>query len=254
MNYQLACSIFVGFALSISCAGPKETEERFTESFQMHPSHYQCDFSATDADSTWKLSIQFGGELLFTSKTDKIIFKGNTDPEVIAQGADIVMVKAVNSEYEIIAIIDIQKCNETGKHVTVSVKNLTTKQEIEYNGCGYYNGTPKLYDIWVLFAINEQPLSEEAQRLQLPFAEINLKDKTIMGFGGCNEFNGQLSFSYNKIHIQPLVATRKYCDESSQLEEKFLGLMNNETLNYQFKGNILILESQKGSLFLKKVD
>jgi heat shock protein HslJ len=247
-------SILSIFVVLLSCVGPKETDERYNESFRMHPSTYQADFTGYDSDSTWKLSIRFGEEVVFTSKTDKIIFRGKADEEFVAQGADIVMVKAQNETHEIIVAIDVQTCNQDGKIINLAVKDLKTGEEKEYRGCGIYNGSPKLFDIWVLMAINNEPLDSDVFRIQLPFMEINLRDKRIMGFGGCNEFNGSISFVYKKIVFGPIASTRKYCNDISEYEEKLFGLLNGGALNYSFRENILILESTQGSLTFKKVD
>lgn len=241
--------------ISSSCnTSKKATEIDMTDSFKLHPSDYQSDFTAYASDSTWKLSIRFGDEIVFTSKTEQLILRAKAKPEIIAQGVDIVKLAASNETHSIDITIDVAKCNKVGVITDIQVQELVSNNKYEFSGCGIYNGAPQLYDIWVLTNINETTLKPEMFRKQMPFMEINLKEKTITGFGGCNEFSGQLSFSYKKMEVGPIAATKIYCAEESKVETAFFNILNASPVTYIKKENHLILENSSGSLTFKKVD
>jgi heat shock protein HslJ/DNA-binding protein len=251
----LALTGMVITLISSSCDTSKKASEiDMSESFKSHPSAYQTDYTAGDTDSTWKLSIRFGEEIVFTSKSEKINFRGKASPEIVAQGANIVKVGAQNETHSIVITIDVAKCNKNGFVTDVQVQDLKTSTKIDFSGCGQYNGSPQLFDIWVLTDINDETLHTEMFRKQTPYMEINLREKTIAGFGGCNDFSGELSFSYKKMEVGPIAATKIYCAEESKIEKEFFTILNAEPVIYVKKENRLILENSAGSLIFKKVD
>ncbi|PKR79988.1 hypothetical protein CW751_12240 [Brumimicrobium salinarum] len=75
----------------------------------------------------------------------------------------------------------------------------------------------------------------------------------MSGFAGCNQVNGNLHFSYNRIKISELVSTRMYCGDASDIENQILGLLRSEPF-YRIDGLYLTLETTKGIIKLKKVD
>lgn len=241
--------------ISSSCNTSKKASEiDMSESFKLHPSTYQTDFTAYDSDSTWKLSIRFGEEVVFTSKTEQLIFRAALEPEIVAQGTNIVKLLAKNEHIKLNITIDVAKCNKTGFITELTVENSQTGIAKDFNGCGEYNGTPQLYDIWVLTNINDSSLKPDMFRKQMPYMEINLREKTIAGFGGCNDFSGLLSFSYKKMEVSPIAATKMYCAEESKIEKEFFTILNAAPVLYFKKENQLILENSTGSLTFKKVD
>jgi heat shock protein HslJ len=241
--------------ISSSCNTSKKVSEiDMSESFKLHPSVYQTDFTAYDTDSTWKLSIRFGEEVVFTSKTEQLIFRAALEPEIVAQGTNIVKLIANNEHIKLSITIDVAKCNNTSFVTELTLENSQTGIAKDFIGCGEYNGTPQLYDIWALTNINDASIQPEMFRKQTPYMEINLREKTIAGFGGCNDFSGEISFSYKKMIIGPIAATKMYCAEESKIEKEFFNILNAGPVIYIKKENILILENSTGSLIFKKVD
>lgn len=255
---MISILLHVGFVftlISSSCNTPKKAIEiDMSESFKSHPSSYQSDYTATAKDSTWKLSVRFGEEIVFTSTSGEINFRGKAEPEIIAQGANIVKVRAKSETHAIVVTIDVATCDKVELITTIQVEDLKTSTNIEFTGCGQYNGSPQLYDIWVLTVINDAEVQSDMFRKQLPFMEINLREKTLSGFGGCNDFSGDISFSYKKMAVGFIAATKVYCAEESKIEKEFFHILNAEPLIYMKKENRLLLENSKGSLIFKKVD
>jgi heat shock protein HslJ len=75
----------------------------------------------------------------------------------------------------------------------------------------------------------------------------------MSGFAGCNQVYGNLSFEYKKMIIDQLSSTRMYCGDASDIENNILTILRDQPV-YHLKGLILVLETTKGSITLKKVD
>lgn len=240
--------------LSSSCNSSKKvTETDFSDSFKLHPSAYQADFTAYDTDSTWKLSIRFGEEIIFTSKNEKLIFRAPAQPEILAQGINVVKIFGETEFYRAAITIDAAPCNENGFVTDIILEKLNTTEKSTFSGCGIYNGAPHLFDIWALSELNNESIDPSLFRKQVPYMEINLKDKTLSGFGGCNNFNAQLSFSYQKMHLSPIAATKMYCADESKIEREIFSILSGP-VRYMRKEQQLILENTTGTLIFKKVD
>lgn len=84
---------------------------------------------------------------------------------------------------------------------------------------------------------------------QLNVRVIFDQNDRLYGFAGCNNFNGNYKQRSNQLSVQPLVSTRKYCAESSELEQQFTQSLqsadraevNGDKLQL-FKDNKLILQ------------
>ncbi|MDP5134718.1 META domain-containing protein [Rheinheimera baltica] len=84
---------------------------------------------------------------------------------------------------------------------------------------------------------------------QLNVRVIFEQNDRLYGFAGCNNFNGSYKQRSNQLNVQPLVSTRKFCADSSELESQFTQSLqsadraevNGDTLQI-FKNNQLILQ------------
>lgn len=84
---------------------------------------------------------------------------------------------------------------------------------------------------------------------QLNVRVIFDQNERLYGFAGCNSFNGQYKQRANQLTVQPLVSTRKFCADSSELEQQFTQSLqsadraevNGDKLQL-FKNNQLILQ------------
>lgn len=84
---------------------------------------------------------------------------------------------------------------------------------------------------------------------QLNVRVIFDQNDRLYGFAGCNNFNGHYKQRSNQLTVQPLVTTRKFCTESSELEQLFTQSLqtadraevNGDKLQL-FKNNQLILQ------------
>jgi|SRR5690554_2096277 len=218
-----------------------------------HPSTTAVDFYASGENDTWKLSVRFGGEIVFTDAKNNISFSSDSNEKIVAQGANVVQIFSQNETHIINVSIDIVTCMKTGKEVNIMIREIDKKSGLDYVGCGYYRGTPQLHDIWALYKLNGEELTAKHFPRELPHFEFNLVTQQMSGFAGCNQVNGNLSFEYNRMIINQLSSTRMYCGDASDLENKILAILRDKPF-YHLKDLHLIIETQKGSITLKKVD
>lgn len=252
-NYSRIIVVMLSVVM-VACSNSKNTSmEDMSEKEIEHPSMNLVDFHAEGGDESWKLSIQWD-ETLYFSTPEGIHFKGEIQETHVAQGADVVSIFATNSDLYVRVSIDIVDCQKDGKKVDVLIRPEKEKEGENFSGCGFYRGNPKLHDIWAVEAINNDELNPEKFPKDIPHFEINLKEKSLSGFAGCNQVTAPLQFSYNSFTADPLGATKMYCAETSDIEKTILSVLRNQSVHYFFKGNKLILESREGSLTLKKVD
>lgn len=257
VKYFFFATVLISLA---SCGNSKETNDEQNESSENsnntemieHPSENLVDFYASSDD--WKLSVQFDGMLVFTSKSNNISYKGEIEKRSVAQGADVVSLYSSNGSEVVRISIDIVECEENGKRVDIMYRLEKDKNGTDFSGCGFYRGNPRLHDIWAVKQINDEELNPEKFPKDIPHFEMNLKSKQFSGFAGCNQVNGMLRFEYNKMYVDPLSSTKMYCAELSDIENKILNILRSGPVIYTLKGTTLILETKEGSITLKKVD
>lgn len=253
----LSSSLF----LLIGCGNPQKVETKTevkvenskNEDEIKHPSPTAIDFYANADNDSWKLSIRFGGEIVFTDSENNISFSSNINEKVVAQGADVVQIFSQNETHIINVSIDVVECMRTGRKINIMLRKINEEDGFDYAGCGFYRGSPQLHDIWALYKLNGKELTAKQFPRELPHFEFNLVTQQMSGFAGCNQVNGILSFEYNKMIIDQLSSTRMYCGEASDLENEILTILRGKPI-YHLKDLHLILETSKGSLTLKKVD
>jgi heat shock protein HslJ len=111
-----------------------------------------------------------------------------------------------------------------------------------------------LHDIWVLISLagEELSLTNDMPAAQL---EIYVADKRVVGFDGCNNFQGSIvSVDDSRLEFGPIMSTRKFCQDMS-VSDTF-----NQKLvlvkSYKREGLVLSLLDEQGTTLMKfkKVD
>jgi heat shock protein HslJ len=239
-----------------SCGNSKEIDDKKNETVPKEVTHQDIsgvDFYANAEDESWKLSITFDEEIVFTDTKNNIQFSSKNIDKQVAQGADVVNISAKSKTHVFRINIDIAECKHDGKQVNIMVRKISEKNGLDYNGCGYYRGSPQLHNIWALHQINGKEITADQFPNELPHFEFNLETKQISGFAGCNQVNGKIKFEYSKVIIEPLSSTKMYCGETSTVEEDILNILRSGPI-YSINNLQLTLESVEGSIILKKVD
>lgn len=245
--------------LATSCGNSKEatTTENVEDNSSNRPStgipRFDVDFKAEMDKEGWELEIRYIGGIYFKDTKNNIEILTHQMKKQVAQGANVVSMFSENDAYTIQVVIDVVECQENMKVVNVMVRDKKNNEEYDYEGCGYYRGQQQIHDIWVLESLNGKKLTADQFPKEFPHFEFNLDDKTMSGFAGCNHVNGSIYFDYNRMKIVPLISTRMYCSEVSEIENKILKILRNNPI-YHLKELRLSLETTDGSLVLKKVD
>ena len=112
----------------------------------------------------------------------------------------------------------------------------------------------RLHDIWALQTFDGLSLRTENLQRGVPTLELHVKDGRVMGFGGCNQFNGPAIFERDTIRFGALVATRMACADVGGEVEYTLFEMLKGAVGYRLDGLKLTLAGKGGVAVFKKVD
>jgi len=260
MRIITSFAIVTALLFSTSCGNSKKIknnkeEEKVEESstgISAYP-NYSVDYLASSEDRSWYVSIEYEEQVIFYDKNEKIEFSALESTLEVAAGANIVVVHAENAVYKIQITIDVNECNKNGRKVDIVLNRFHDKKEFTYSGCGQYRGKPQLHDIWALVEVNGKKLSPDLFPHEFPHFEFDLAQQKMSGFAGCNQVNGSLHFGFRNMIIEPLISTRMYCSETSQIENEILNILRNKP-TYHIKDLKLYIETPEGSIILKKVD
>lgn len=112
------------------------------------------------------------------------------------------------------AILSLQSCGSSTR--ANSDKNYSLDQ-IEPNK------TSNIEGFWILKSLNNQA-SKDIFQEEIPTMKIDLEDKTVAGYAGCNRYNGSFSFSEGIFSAPNLASTRMMCASDNQ-ENQFLAML-----------------------------
>ena len=142
----------------------------------------------------------------------------------------------------------ISSCKKT---VTQQDSNTSSTETIEKKSVSM---TTLLNDIWVLESINDVPIDKNIYHDNLPYVEFHITDSKVLGFTGCNQFNGNMEANDDKgIQLSQLISTKKACIPP-QNESAFLQLLQNSN-NYDIReGKLYLYQMKNLTLTFKKVD
>ncbi len=109
----------------------------------------------------------------------------------------------------------------------------------------------QLHDIWVLTTIHGEELDRAKVR---PRLELYPEEGRISGNAGCNEFFGQMDGTGKEIAFRSVGATKMFCQDLMELENKFLSLLQ-QAQTYRIKNlKLYLFEGKKEILVFQKVD
>ncbi len=112
----------------------------------------------------------------------------------------------------------------------------------------------ELHDIWALESIDGLPISSK-KLSKIPYMEIHLNDKRIMGNDGCNEFSGNIeSVDAKNIKFGMLVSTKMACPNMALSNEVSKRLEKTRSYELQFLKLVFFDEKNKALMQFKKVD
>lgn len=92
---------------------------------------------------------------------------------------------------------------------------------------------------WVLEQLNGQAVEMPAGT-ETPNMQLNMNEKKLEGFGGCNNFFGNFFLDGDKVNISELGSTKKMCAATSKTEGDLMMALRN-TEKYKLNDGILTL-------------
>ncbi|TRX70512.1 META domain-containing protein [Carboxylicivirga sp. M1479] len=91
---------------------------------------------------------------------------------------------------------------------------------------------------WELISYNGQAPGDVGFIERLPTLIINKAEGRVGGYSGCNSFGGAITFDDNKLHIDKVMSTKRYCDGVP--EHEFF-MMLQQPLMYKIEDSVLKL-------------
>lgn len=243
--------------LSVGCNSSKQTTSE-TNSTKKTATKTHTELIAMSNEPSWVVIVDFNSGIKFSSLDDNQFDIETEKPE--ARKPQDVSATNYKGNFEngyVQVMVFNEPCTDDmsgetyDSRVRVSVTNTETDRTVNYTGCGNHQGDYRLNDIWVLTKIDDEELKMEGAIR--PTLEFNISEKTLHGFGGCNQINGTFSFKKKQVVIGQLMNTLMACSNQG-IEDEFLKHLNGETLDFEIGDNQLKLYNDKGSLLFKKGD
>ena len=213
------------------------------------------DFYASEMDNGWELNLDFEKDFTF-KRSDGFKFSTSAVEGIKAQDTNTIRYRAVVESGEMIIHLYKQECvnnssgNKFSYKVTVEIKRGIDKDFIRVEGCGHFIFDKRIHDIWLLQQLNNKLVTGP----DLPYIEFNTTDGSLMGQTGCNNFSGKADFKGNKLTLEPLATTRKFCPNATY-ESDFLKAMSPGEWVYEIEnGKLVLTRNGKESIMFKKVD
>jgi len=213
-------------------------------------------FKATGNEPFWGITID-ARDIKFTSLVEGFDkFTAAFAEPIRAMDANVKMYRSQSENGEIKVQVFQSSCTDdmSGKKMnyktTVEIKRTSDKEYKTFIGCGDYISDYRLYDIWVLRAVDGKPAQQNLYGKEIPRIEINTTEKTFMAFTGSKEIQGKIFMEGNTIRF----STYKEPPGLNAAEKDFLEKLR-AINSFSLAENHLVL-SNSGSVLLKfqKVD
>lgn len=114
---------------------------------------------------------------------------------------------------------------------------------ITLSACANHSAT--LEGEWILVSYGDSSNPTSA----LPNVETSINfdaNNQIGGNVGCNSFGGEYKLNGNQATFSGIFSTLMFCEETMDQETAFLSILSEQTLNFELRGNQLILTSLDG--------
>jgi putative lipoprotein len=107
------------------------------------------------------------------------------------------------------------------------------------------DGLASLIDTqWQLSMLGTQAITADVTQQQ-PYLTFTQDDNKVIGFAGCNRFNGRYDVFASNVNLTQLLTTKKMCFQQMNLETQFLTALS-EADNYKVIDKTLTLYSNVG--------
>ena len=214
-------------------------------------------FRGSGNEPFWSLQIDESHSLLLKSIDDHQ-FNLNTSITQISRISD---AKAINLTADLpdgkVTIMLIENgCqdNMSGKNsshaLQIIIKKETLEKPVLYKGCGEFLNAYLVNNNWKLESINGKNISSLPIE-KAPTLNINLLEKKVNGFTGCNTFFGAVQMEKGRLIFGNIGQTKKACKDNTT-ESSMMNLFNDSAQKHTVtkEGN-LIMKGAKHTLVFK---
>jgi len=104
---------------------------------------------------------------------------------------------------------------------------------------------------WNLVSIKNEQILATQEEVKKPFLQFSDSVK-VTGFSGCNNFFGEYKQLNNSLTFGPLGATRKFCNQTADLENQYLKALE-EVRSCQINSTDLLLFNENKEVVLQFV-
>ena len=208
------------------------------------------DFFAAGSTPSWRLEIDLEKAVHF--KTDSTDMTMSIEKPTRSADGNTTRYQVKNGNDELIIELQKKECiNElSGERsdygVSITAKGSNNKT---YNGCGRYVSYYRLNDVWALEAVNNRFINPADFSRGTPYMQLNIPDKTMRGFAGCNGMSGNFTVTAKTINFGKLATAKSPCP-SIDIENKFLKYFSGQSVPYELRGGKLFLKSPSDSVFI----
>lgn len=217
-------------------------------------------FSAYGEDPKWEITIGASGVIQFISKTEisEVNFPNSKETPImdVAARSYVAETESANIRVEIIKeeCVNQLSLDTLSFRTRVMVKNSGKEKFTEFLGCGKYLPDYRLNDIWVLERLNGKEVDKTLFENKQPYFEIHIKDSRVLGYAGCNNFNGKFTFEGPDIRFSKNMAMTMMACPNLEFESEFVRSLTRSSLKHSFIDNKLVLSRGDVELVFKKVD
>ncbi len=134
----------------------------------------------------------------------------------------------------------------------VLIKNETLEKPVLYKGCGEFLDAYLVNNNWTLESINGKNITNLPIE-KAPTLNINLLQKKVNGFAGCNTFFGAVEMEKGRLKFGDIGLTKKACKDNTT-EAAIVSLLNDPAQKYAInKDGSLVIKGAKQTLTFKAV-
>lgn len=213
-------------------------------------------FAATGNEPFWSVELDDKGILYFkaldgpevTGKAEKSSDRGSQQAPArytIAQADRNLSLEVVRRN-----CVDDMSGAQSDWSVTAVVRQ--DGREITYRGCGDYMGDYRLHRVWTLREIDGQPILDQDYPDGVPTLELEMDEKRVSGFAGCNRYFGTFTLAGQMLSFSGMGSTRMACPQTMKLENQLLEALSDQKLKYQLQAGTLRLTGNGHTLVFRR--
>ncbi len=215
------------------------------------------DFYATGNEPFWNVQMDFDNFIKFTKMDGPNITLPPVEG-IRAQDANVILYRGETEAGSLDVTILQQVCtdNMSGAQrpfkVRVRYKAGEDEDFTELEGCGNYVADPRLHNIWAVVSVNDVPLDPEKYTGGIPRVELFTTEGRVLGFDGCNTFQGSFYEKDKQLYFSALMSTLMACENIP--DSKVPGILSFGLFDYTWEDNFLVLTRGKDTIKLKNID